>query len=200
MTSGNVMERLKQETAHYHRQIEQNEFAKAIMNAAITIEDYKRYLEKFYGFLKPLEEQANKLALWEGTGLEIEVRAKVPLLEQDLRHLGTSEEQLSKLPLCSELPDISTPARWLGYMYVIEGSTNGGQILTKKLSQCLPLDAGRGLKYFNAYGEDTRARWADFRELMLRNVSTPSEADEAVQAAAETFRLLDQWIMVAYIQ
>ena len=58
MTATTIMERLKSETAHYHRQVEQNPYAKAIMNQTVTIEEYRTYLEKFYGFLKPLEDQA----------------------------------------------------------------------------------------------------------------------------------------------
>ena len=70
----------------------------------------------------------------------MDVRGKAVLLEQDLRNLGLSEEQIKQIPQCNdnELPDISTPARLFGYLYVIEGSTNGGQIMTKRLSQfCL---------------------------------------------------------------
>lgn len=145
MTATTIMERLKSETAHYHRQVEQNPYAKAIMSQTVNIEEYRTYLEKFYGFLKPLEDQAVQQPFWESTGLDIEIRGKAGLLEKDLRNLGASEEEISQLPLCEELPDISTPARLFGYLYVIEGSTNGGQIMTKRLSQFLPIEADRGL-------------------------------------------------------
>lgn len=165
MTATTIMERLKSETAHYHRQVEQNPYAKAIMNQTVTIEEYRTYLEKFYGFLKPLEDQAVQQPFWESTGLDIEIRGKAGLLEKDLRNLGASEEEITQLPLCEELPDISTPARLFGYLYVIEGSTNGGQIITKRLSQFLTIEADRGLEYFNAYGSETRTRWSEFTGL-----------------------------------
>ncbi|MBB6024130.1 heme oxygenase [Paenibacillus sp. JGP012] len=194
MTAATIMERLKQETAHYHRQVEQNAYAKAMMDRTITMDQYKKYLEKFYGFLKPLEEQAVMQPFWAETGLDMAVRGKASLLEQDLLHLGADEEQISQLPRCTELPDISTPARLFGYMYVIEGSTNGGQILTKRLTQFLPIEADRGLQYFNAYGTETRARWSEFMQLLQETVLTPEDHDSVVHTASETFRLLDQWI------
>ncbi|WP_340020219.1 biliverdin-producing heme oxygenase [Paenibacillus sp. FSL H3-0457] len=194
MTATTIMERLKSETAHHHRQVEQNPYAKAIMNQTVTIEEYRTYLEKFYGFLKPLEDQAVQQPFWESTGLDIEIRGKAGLLEKDLRNLGASEEEITQLPLCKELPDISTPARLFGYLYVIEGSTNGGQIMTKRLSQFLPIEADRGLEYFNAYGSETRTRWSEFTGLLQQSISTPEDHDNMVHSASETFRLLDQWI------
>ncbi|KQY94845.1 heme oxygenase [Paenibacillus sp. Root52] len=197
MTTSNLMERLKTETAHYHRQIELNPYAKAIMNQTISLGEYKQYLEKFYGFIKQIEEQAVNMPFWNNIGLDIEVRGKTALLENDLRNLGSSEEDIRNLPLCEQLPEISSPAQLFGYFYVIEGSTNGGQIMTKRLSQFLPIEADRGLAYFNAYGEDTRTRWKEFMELLLQSVSKTEEHDEMVHTSSETFRLLDQWINTA---
>ncbi len=196
MTAVNIMERLKSETSHYHRQVEQNPYAKAIMDSTITIEQYRAYLEKFYGFLKPLEDQAVRLPFWAETGLDIEIRGKAGLLEQDLSDLGISEEQIKQIPQCNDkdLPDISTPARLFGYLYVIEGSTNGGQIMTKRLSQFLPIEADRGLQYFNAYGTQTRAKWSEFVELLQQSIQTSEDEDSVLHTASDTFRLLDQWI------
>ncbi|PQP81210.1 biliverdin-producing heme oxygenase [Paenibacillus sp. PCH8] len=194
MTATNIMERLKSETAHYHRQVEQNPYAKAIMNQTVTLEEYRTYLEKFYGFLKPLEDQAVQQPFWESTGLDIEIRGKAGLLEKDLHNLGATQEEIDQLPRCEELPDISTPARLFGYLYVIEGSTNGGQIMTKRLSQFLPIEADRGLEYFNAYGSETRTRWSEFMVLLQQSITSSEDHDPMVHSASETFRLLDQWI------
>ena len=194
MTASTIMERLKSETAHYHRQVEQNDYAKAIMNQTVSLEEYKEYLAKFYGFLKPLEEHALEQPFWKSTGLDYEIRGKATLLENDLRNLGSSDDEIKQLPRCEELPDISSPARLFGYLYVIEGSTNGGQIITKRLSQFLPIDAGRGLEYFNAYGSETRTRWAEFMEQLVQFAHSEEEQNEMVHTASETFRLLDQWI------
>ncbi|MGG4480661.1 MULTISPECIES: biliverdin-producing heme oxygenase [Paenibacillus] len=194
MTASTIMERLKSETAHYHRQVEQNDYAKAIMNQTVSLEEYKEYLAKFYGFLKPLEEHALQQPFWANTGLDYGIRGKAILLENDLRNLGSSDEEIKQLPRCEELPDISSHARLFGYLYVIEGSTNGGQIITKRLSQFLPIEAGHGLEYFNAYGSETRTRWAEFMAQLVQFAKSEEDQNEMVHTASETFRLLDQWI------
>ncbi|MBR2564050.1 MAG: biliverdin-producing heme oxygenase [Paenibacillus sp.] len=194
MTTVNIMERLKSETAHYHRQVEQNPYARAIMDKTITMDQYIAYLKKFYGFLKPLEDQAVQLPFWEKTGLDIAVRGKANLLEQDLMNLGLSREHIEQIPLCDQLPDISTSAGLFGYLYVIEGSTNGGQIMTKRLSQFLPIEADHGLRYFNAYGTETRTRWSEFMQMLQKSINTQGDHDIMVDTASETFRLLDHLI------
>ncbi|MDO7908309.1 biliverdin-producing heme oxygenase [Paenibacillus sp. JX-17] len=188
-----IMERLRDETAPYHDQVERNRYAKGIMSQDITQEDYRIYLEKFHGFMKPLEAKAAAQAASE-SGMDLDIRAKTPLLEQDLRYLGLTEEQIQQLPECGSLPDMSIPARLLGCFYVMEGSTLGGQIITRQLMKFMPLTAEQGIQYFNGYGEQTRDRWGEFRELVLSKCVTVEEEEAAVDAAKETFRLLDEWL------
>ena len=66
--------------------------------------------------------------------------------------------------------------------------------MTKRLSQFLPIEADRGLEYFNAYGTETRPRWAEFTELLRQSITAEEDHDIMVHTASETFRLLDQWI------
>ncbi|GGF67891.1 biliverdin-producing heme oxygenase [Paenibacillus albidus] len=189
-----IMERLRNETAVYHKEIEQNKYAAAIMNQSLTLEDYRNYLEKFYGFVEPAETQAAALLEAQQTGFDLGVRGKTALLERDLLFLGASEQELEKLPRCSELPDISTIPRLLGFFYVMEGSTLGGQMITKLLKKNLPVSPETGLEYFNAYGPDTKEQWAGFRQL-LTEASAAHQADEQiVEAAKATFHLLGKWL------
>lgn len=191
-----LLDRLRKDTAVYHEQIEGNFYAKGIMAKTLTLEEYRTYLAKFYGFLKPLEQQVMQYHLAQNSdaGFDMNVRAKSPLLEQDLIHLGMTAEQLEQLPVCKNLPDVATPARMYGAFYVIEGSTLGGQIITKQLMKFLPVDPDGGLHYFNAYGAETREQWSAFRELLLQSGVTDEDKEQIVYTAKETFRLLDLWL------
>ncbi|CAJ1316513.1 biliverdin-producing heme oxygenase [Paenibacillus nuruki] len=191
-----LLDRLRKDTAVYHEQIEGNFYAKGIMAKSLTLDEYRTYLAKFYGFLKPLEQQAvqHMGKLGSNAGFDMNVRAKSPLLEQDLIHLGMTVEEIHQLPLCTDLPDISTPARMYGAFYVIEGSTLGGQIITKQLMKFLPVDPEGGLHYFNAYGAETRAQWSAFRDLLLQTGVTEEDKENIISTAKETFRLLDLWL------
>ncbi|MFS0838507.1 biliverdin-producing heme oxygenase [Paenibacillus sp. 1P03SA] len=191
-----IVSRLREETASFHDRIEQNAYAKAIMDKSLTLETYKAYLEKFYGFILPSEKALGELPEWEVRGFDIESRRKAPLLESDLEQLGLTKGQIGELPLCASLPDVSTLPRALGYLYVLEGSTLGGQLITKQLKAVLSVDPEVNGRYFSSYGTDVRTKWTEFREFLLENVKE-EEQDQVVAAAKETFILLDEWLKEA---
>ncbi|MEY9093779.1 biliverdin-producing heme oxygenase [Paenibacillus sp. RC84] len=192
-----IVSRLREETAPFHDQIEQNAYAKAIMDKSLTIETYKTYLEKFYGFILPSEKALSALPEWEKLGFDIESRLKTPLLENDLEQLGLTKRQIEELPQCGTLPDVSTLSRALGYLYVLEGSTLGGQLITKQLKAILSVDPEVNGRYFNSYGAELRTKWSEFREFLLENVKE-EEQEQVLAAAKETFILLDQWLKEAH--
>ena len=82
------------------------------------------------------------------------------------------------------LPDVSTTARALGALYVLEGSTLGGRVVTAHVRRVLGPDAGT--RWFTAYGDEAPARWASFR----RAASEGHDVDELVGAATATFDAL----------
>ncbi|WP_138754298.1 biliverdin-producing heme oxygenase [Paenibacillus sinopodophylli] len=192
------MTRLREETAPNHDQIESNPYAKAIMNQTLSQEEYTLYLEKFYGFIKPAERIIAQLSGWGEFKSSLGERAKAPLLERDLLVLGKSAEQINELPECSGLPELTTVAQAFGYMYVIEGSTMGGQIITKQVRKFLPLaeQENKGTEYFNAYGTETRAKWAEFRGVIEQSVASEEAAQQVIDSAKDTFNTLEAWLKV----
>lgn len=191
--TGDAMAQLREATASYHEQLENNGYARAMMNGTMNLEMYRQYVQLFYGFVKPLEERAVRSAGWESSGLE-PMRLKTPQLEEDLRHLGLKETDLAEVPVCGNLPELDSSSRLLGCFYVMEGSTLGGQLITKELMKRLPLSPGAGISYFAGYGERTREMWKAFREKISRAESEGADLAAMREAAADTFRKLDEWI------
>jgi heme oxygenase len=188
------MLKLKEATAPHHDQVEQNRYAKAIMSNTLTMEHYRIYLEKFYTFILPLEQQWQSRPEWSSLGFDIGARLHSPRLEQDLLALGLSVAELKALPVCSQLPDVSTFERTLGCMYVLEGSMLGGQMITRKLQSYLPVDPDHNLHYFNGYGADTRQRWQQFGTLLNEQVSGEDADRQTLEAAVDTFVQIGQWL------
>ncbi|MCQ4085410.1 biliverdin-producing heme oxygenase [Saccharibacillus sp. JS10] len=191
--TASILERLKNESAPYHDRVEANPYASAIMSGTIDLHEYKQYLALFYGFIAPLERQAEASPGLESSGYDLSARRKTPMLEKDLMELGMSSQEIADIPLSEELPDVSTAEQLLGTFYVIEGSTMGGQFITRKLLGTLAITPDSGLSYFNAYGEHSRARWGEFRELLLAAGTNESQCDEITRSAIDTFRLLELW-------
>ena len=90
------------------------------------------------------------------------------------------------------LPDYSVSAALFGGLYVLEGSSLGGQVITAHLQKMgIPAEARN---YFSGYGANTGKMWKQFQAELGAQVQTPYEITECVRAARETFSSLHQWM------
>ncbi len=80
-----------------------------------------------------------------------------------------------------------------GALYVLEGSTLGGQVIAKHIGRQLGLTAERGCRYYAAHGRETGAMWKAFR-LRLAEEATRDEADAIVISATATFDAMRHWL------
>lgn len=177
-----ILQLLRRGTHHQHAALEQLEFNRALGAGTVSAEATARFLGKLYGFLLPYEAALEQRAAEFGPSWEIGQRRRAHLIRLDL-------PAADALPLCPQLPPLHTRAQLLGAMYVLEGSTLGGQLIARQLTQAgIPLR-----RYFSGYGELTGPRWKTFCQLLA------AEADETNQAAivasaALTFERLHAWI------
>jgi heme oxygenase len=181
-------ERLKTETAASHKDTEKTlHFEKTISSK----ESYLKLLKGFYGFYQPVEKELLKFkSEFEALGLHILPRLKESLLLQDMKTLGLTDP--SKLEVCYALPGIQTLASAMGVLYVLEGSTMGGQIISKKLKEAHILETEKS--FHNPYGKETMPMWMGFKA-GLDKINAQDE-DEVVKAAKETFTRLGAWLDV----
>lgn len=178
-----ILARLRAETRPYHDAVEQNEFNQALAAGTPSAAATARFLAKMYGFLQPYEVQLRHRAEELGPAWEIPERQRAHLILADL---GVPADQL---PLCPTMPPLATVPQLLGAMYVLEGSTLGGQVLARQLAKAA-IDLRQ---YFTGYGERTGARWKAFCQL-LAQAATPDQEDVIVQSAIHTFQHLAAWL------
>jgi len=147
----------------------------------LTQEATKRFLAKMYGFLQPYEAQLRQHPFpfaWD-----VEHRSRAHLILEDLHAEAPS------LPLCPSMPPLHTWSQLLGAMYVVEGSTLGGQVITRQLAKAgIPMRT-----YFSGYGAQTGPMWKSFCHL-LSEAATETNQDEIVQSASRTFQHLEAWL------
>lgn len=191
-----ILQRLRTETRSCHDRIENNTVLKRLVLNTLTLPEYRRILETFYVFYRPLEERLFAYDDWTAE-LQMPLRKKTPLLERDLGRLGGGEKDLKNIPLCSELPRLEGPARRLGCLYVLEGSTLGGQFISKSLMKNLSLSPENGAAFFNGYGGETRAMWNALCAAL--EAAPESWGDEIVSSAVETFTKLEACFSAASI-
>ena len=178
--------RLRSETRPQHEALEQNAFSHALTTGTLTAAGTAHFLAKMYGFLAPYETALQEHAAGFSPAWEVPERMRAHLILEDL----AQAEGSPGLPLCPALPPLRTRPQLLGAMYVVEGSTLGGQVITRQLAQAgIPLRA-----YFTGYGAQTGPRWKVFCQLLTEAAPAGPDQDEIVASARLTFQRLDQWI------
>jgi heme oxygenase len=85
-------------------------------------------------------------------------RQRRPLLELDLEWFGVAEKNDGR-PM---LPEMNSLPGLLGTMYVMEGSTLGGQLIARHVEVALHLGDGQGSSYFRGHGSQTGPMWKEF--------------------------------------
>ena len=188
-----ILAKLREQTAEQHQRLE----AKLdILTRLSSPQGYKSLLKQFYGFYRPLEIHLGSVMCPSGSLSNYPARRKTPLLEKDLLFLDLSERDLAELPQCQKLSTVESEAQAFGCLYVLEGATLGGQIISKYVADKLGYESERGATFFMSYGAEVRAMWCAFCQA-LREYATAHDADdEVVAAAVDTFDKFDQWLCV----
>lgn len=185
-----ILSRLKQETAAIHAQVEQRV---DLLNRVRTVRAYRALLETFYGLYCPLE--AEVYAVEAGIGLWLadwEERRRLELIRTDLKALGATDTAGLAL---APVPRFTSIAARFGCLYVLEGSTLGGQVIARHIQEHLGFTADNGCAFFTSHGPKIGEMWKRFGAAIESFAAAHPEAgDEVVQSAGATFHVFQDWI------
>ncbi|MEW6551120.1 MAG: biliverdin-producing heme oxygenase [Campylobacterota bacterium] len=163
--------RLKEETKPFHDLLESQTLPKKLYTLTITKEEYIRYLEIFLMIHTSIEDELMKYNQWESFGIDVKRYLRRELLIQDLSLLGVDDLLTTTQTL--KINDFETA---LGYLYVLTGSTMGGMILSKKVSEVFANTSYENANsYFSAFGADTQRMFMEFMKLLEIYVASLSE-------------------------
>lgn len=177
-----VINRLRETTASMHARLEDR---LDILNRIADPAGRRTLMARFFGLYQGVEDSLAQ-ALAPVSALDYEARRKAPVLRRDLELLGVP-------PAAA---DVAVPPRFdslthaMGFQYVLEGSTLGGQVIRRDAERRgLGLE---GLGFFDVYGAETGARWRSFRLLLEEWCST--DAASAAAGAVGGFALVEAWL------
>ncbi len=182
-----LSEKLKEHTKIAHLELEKSLVQK--IKAIRTPADYVDLLVYFYRFFAPLES-----AIFSSidTALsDVSKRRKSAWIVEDIRFFAPSHPPISASAV---IPAIDNPPKALGALYVMEGSTLGGQVICKMIAKRLPSLTNQGLRFFSGYGEDTLPMWENFKKLINGENWSQEQEKEIIDAANRTFTLFKQSI------
>jgi len=184
-----LAQRLKSDTHLAHAALE-----KAMMGhlrVSTTPGRYAQLLSLMHAWLAPLGEKISA-ALGEARVPDA-TRRTASWLEEDLADLPPTEAV--KPAADADLPAINSAADAYGALYVLEGSTLGGQVVAGILRKITGLP-DLPLRYFLSYGDETRARWETFRaDLNAFAATDPAHEDAIVASADATFDAFRRWFV-----
>jgi heme oxygenase len=148
-----ILARLRRETAALHQDVEREV---DLLSPTLSTQRYIRILQAFHVFFIPWESAldaycpASFVETWRG-------QKRAHQLEHDLRTLHSTEETVPSVTV--KPPDLSDLGHWLGALYVIEGSTLGGQIISRHLETHFGWHDGSGYSFFRGHGDNTATQW-----------------------------------------
>ncbi|MCD8742283.1 biliverdin-producing heme oxygenase [Mucilaginibacter roseus] len=183
-----LSEKLKEETKTYHHQTEVALIGR--IKAISDKEDYASLLKMFYGYFGGLEKHIDN-AIDTSLMDDYHQRRKTSAIAEDLEALNADVPAVAE---GGDLPEITSHLQALGALYVIEGSTLGGKIISKMIAQKLDPLHGEALSFFNSYGDDTMKMWNSFKEKMNNQAQTEAEKATVTESANNTFRHFADWI------
>jgi heme oxygenase len=177
-----LSEKLKIMTLAAHQQLEKQLVFQ--LRSMLNKEDYIRILQWFYAYFAALEQ---KIILYIGSEQlpDMPQRRKTGNLLLDLTILQ------STIPLIasdSYLPEITNKPQAFGALYVMEGSTLGGQVICKMIEKQLGFNTG--ISFFKGYGDNTQQMWTDFKQVL----DEQGDQDLIINSADETFIKFSDWI------
>jgi len=178
-----VSEYLKKNTADYHDAAEKLFNSEKIFNKTFTLEDYKKIIHTNYLMLLHSEDQIfSNLSDKYAEKLQLDARKKLSLIEKDLKSLSLENQNVS------HNLEFSNEHEALGAMYVIEGSTLGGNVIAKQLSKTEGFDEVT-FNFFGCYQENTGSMWKNFKEVLDTEV-TEENYNEVLSGAKKLYTFL----------
>ena len=190
-----LLKQLKAETQDNHNRIEKVSCMKRLFAKDYTINEYRACLERMFGFYDAIEPIIYHY-LGDQLRASFKFRSKIEPLKQDLTQLGLSQRDIDMLPRCPMDTSINSLAQSLGVWYVLEGSTLGGQVISRHLGQQFGDSVMQPLRFHSGYGEQTRTYWMDFCQVIEAQIDFDDnqKVHEIVGSAKLTFDYLTDWL------
>ncbi len=175
-----IRDSLRQATKVHHQRLHDHPALAGILTPHYPLSRYLSLLQGFTLFYQAVE--AELPATLEG--FSYEPRRKLPWLTQDLQYfqLPLPSPSTASVPLLSQEQQIGT-------LYVIEGSTLGGQVIAGHLLAHLGVEPAKGGRFYHGYGPDTASHWQAFTGL-LDCLESQLDEEATVAAAKRTFDYL----------
>lgn len=193
-----LVQTLRRETADLHRELEDLPFSRKLAEGRADRQDVVRWTGALLALHRLLDNGFERASSCASLPATLRHFAKSPILEADLTDLTERGSGSVDVDLGAEVEDSlrrleeleTTRGHQIGLAYVVEGSANGGALLTRRLEGVAgDVDAPRaGLRHLVPRGDEQRAAWLRWKVEADALDLSDQEVAEAVHAARTLFR------------
>ena len=177
-----ILRELKLQTTVHHRRLETEADIWPSLSSRAA---YRDLIVRMFGIYAPLESRLKTVEELQVFLPDLQDRWKTQILRRDLATLDVFSYSFAA---CRDIVELGSVASAFGCLYVLEGSTLGGQMISRQVHSKLGLTPENGCEFFASYGPGVGQMWKVFGErLELFCSGHPESCEEVVQAALATF-------------
>ncbi|MGV8842914.1 MAG: biliverdin-producing heme oxygenase [Pseudomonas sp.] len=183
---------LQKSTHNAHVRLNHQPLLAGITRPGYPLATYRRVLAAYFYFYQSIEASIDDFLRREPHAFDYAQRRKLPWLVADWHALSMRPDDPAlgyAQPL--EAVEILSAAHLAGVLYTIEGSTLGGQVISRQIAASLGLTVDAGARFFNGYGQQTAARWSALGVFLEHSAADALTRAQAATAALATFALLE---------
>ncbi len=183
---------LRDGTHSAHVRLNQHPLLAGITRSGYALTTYLHVLSAYFHFYRALETAIDQ-ALAAGLSRFVYApRRKLPWLASDLAYFEVNPEIAFRQP-GNSLPamTLNDEAQLLGALYTIEGSSLGGQVISRHLAKHLALSPSKGARFFYGYGEQTMPVWQQFDCFINAALTDEAARLGALRTACATFATME---------
>lgn len=187
-----------------HARLTRHPLLAGLMHPGYPIANYWRVLAAFFHFYRFIEASIQAAHPHLADGFDYAPRRKQGWLLQDMGLAGIDPRELSWRPLREFTPiRIDNAADQVGVLYMIEGATLGGQVISGHIEARLGITPESGGRFFSGYGQQTDSRWSEFLSFAARICCDSAGIDKAAASALGVFEraeaVLDDYALRAVV-
>lgn len=175
---------LREHTQGLHRQTEALAYGEAIMEGALTADQYYDLIRRNEWLHRQLEPRFSQwLEQYQLTAFQPYLHFRLAALKYDLELLSLTPLSLPLLP-----PVLANGLQTIGGLYVLLGSHLGGRVIHKALRKNPRLQSITDFHYFADARQFPSREWPQFCRMLDEYSNTEEELKEILQGANTIFR------------
>jgi heme oxygenase len=184
---------LRNATHTYHVQLNQHPLLTDLTKPDYPLANYRKLLLVYFHLYQALEGRISRFFSTQSCAFDYTARYKLPWLLKDITFFKDDPHTSGNVPcLAMVLPEIANVGQLIGVLYVLEGSTLGGQLISRSLVNYHGLNHNEGACFFSGYGERTALMWQDFLCFSDIIFGDDPQCQAAKISACQTFQLFQQ--------